>query len=81
MAVYKPKSAERPPGLCFGIATSDFPGAASAFFKPAATAIVRDIWPAELLVPASSWSSLRQSMAQSPVRPLACPESAVFSSR
>jgi hypothetical protein len=46
-------------------------GAAGAFFKPAATAIVRDILPIDLLVPASSWTSLSQSMAQSLVGPLA----------
>jgi hypothetical protein len=39
-------------------------GAASAFFRPAATAIVRDILPAELLVPASSLQSLSQSLSQ-----------------
>ncbi len=38
-------------------------GAAGAFFKPAATAIVRDILPSELLVSASSLSSFSQSLA------------------
>jgi MFS family permease len=46
-------------------------GAASAFFKPAATAIVRDILPADLLVRASSLSSLSQSLAQFLIGPLA----------
>jgi len=46
-------------------------GAASAFFRPAATAIVRDILPTELLVSASSLSSLSQSLAQFLIGPLA----------
>ena len=46
-------------------------GAASAFFKPAATAIVRDILPGDLLVQASSLSSLSQSLAQFLIGPLA----------
>jgi MFS family permease len=46
-------------------------GVAGAFFKPAATAIIRDILPTELLVSASSWSSLSQSLAQSLIGPLA----------
>lgn len=44
---------------------------ASAFFRPAATAIVRDILPPELLVSASSLSSLGQSLALFLVGPLA----------
>jgi MFS family permease len=46
-------------------------GAAGAFFKPASTAIVRDILPPELLVSASSLSSLSQSLAQFLFGPLA----------
>jgi hypothetical protein len=46
-------------------------GTASAFFRPASTAIVRDILPRELLVPANSLSSLSQSLAQYLVGPLA----------
>ena len=46
-------------------------GMASAFFKPAATAIVTDILPPGLLVPASSLSSLSQSLAQYLLGPLA----------
>jgi MFS family permease len=46
-------------------------GAASAFFRPAATAIVRDILPPELFVSASSFSSLSQSLAQFLIGPLA----------
>jgi len=46
-------------------------GAAGAFFRPAATAIVRDILPAELLVPASSLRSMSQSLSQFLVGPLA----------
>jgi MFS family permease len=38
-------------------------GSASAFFRPASTAIVRDILPADLLVSASSLTSLSESMA------------------
>ena len=46
-------------------------GAAGAFFKPAATAIVRDILPPELFVSASSLSSLSQSLAQYLIGPIA----------
>jgi hypothetical protein len=46
-------------------------GAAGAFFGPAATAIVRDILPAELLVPASSLRSLSQPLSQFLFGPLA----------
>jgi MFS transporter, DHA3 family, tetracycline resistance protein len=46
-------------------------GVASAFFKPAATAIVPDIVPPELLLSASSLSSLSQSVAQYLAGPLA----------
>jgi predicted MFS family arabinose efflux permease len=46
-------------------------GVASAFFKPASTAITADILPPELLVSASSLSSLSQSLAQYLVGPLA----------
>jgi DHA3 family tetracycline resistance protein-like MFS transporter len=45
-------------------------GAASAFFRPASTAIVPDIVPQELLVPANSLSSLSESLAQFLVGPL-----------
>jgi MFS family permease len=45
-------------------------GASSAFFKPAATAIVRDVLPPELFVSASSLSSLSQSMSQYLLGPL-----------
>lgn len=38
-------------------------GSASAFFRPASTAIVRDILPADLLVSASSLTSLSESLA------------------
>jgi predicted MFS family arabinose efflux permease len=46
-------------------------GLAGAFFKPASTAIVADIVPAEALVSASSLSSLSQSLAQYLLGPLA----------
>jgi predicted MFS family arabinose efflux permease len=46
-------------------------GVASAFFKPASTAITADILPSGLLVSASSLSSLSQSLAQYLVGPLA----------
>src|SRR5579859_1874492 len=46
-------------------------GVANAFFKPASTAITPDILPPELLVPASSLSSLSQSLAQYLLGPLA----------
>jgi hypothetical protein len=46
-------------------------GVASAFFKPAATAITADILPEEMLVSASSLSSLSQSLAQYLLGPLA----------
>ncbi|HEY5361547.1 MAG TPA: MFS transporter [Streptosporangiaceae bacterium] len=46
-------------------------GAASAFFRPAATAIVRDILPSDLLVPASSLSSFSESVSQYLFGPLA----------
>ncbi|MGH3202204.1 MAG: MFS transporter [Streptosporangiaceae bacterium] len=39
-------------------------GGASAFFRPASTAIVRDLLPQELLMPANSLSSLSESLAQ-----------------
>jgi len=39
-------------------------GTSAAFFKPAATAIVRDILPPELFTSASSLSSLSQSLSQ-----------------
>lgn len=45
-------------------------GLASAFFKPASTAIVADILPHELLLPASSLTSLSQSAAQFLLGPL-----------
>lgn len=45
-------------------------GFASAFFKPASTAIVADILPHELLLPASSLISLSQSAAQFLLGPL-----------
>jgi MFS family permease len=45
-------------------------GAAGAFFKPAATAIVRDILPADLLVPASSLRSVSQSLSGLVIGPL-----------
>lgn len=46
-------------------------GFASAFFKPASTAIVADILPSDLLVSASSLTSLSQSLAQFLLGPLA----------
>ncbi|MGH3149699.1 MAG: MFS transporter [Streptosporangiaceae bacterium] len=46
-------------------------GVASAFFKPASTAITPEIVPGELLVSASSLSSLSQSLAQYLLGPLA----------
>ena len=46
-------------------------GAASAFFKPASTAITADILPPGLLMSASSLSSLSASLAQYLVGPLA----------
>jgi MFS family permease len=46
-------------------------GSANAFFRPASTAIVRDILPSDLLVSASSLSSLSQSLAQYLLGPLA----------
>ena len=46
-------------------------GVASAFFKPASTAIMPDILPPGLLVSASSLSSLSQSLAQFLLGPLA----------
>jgi MFS family permease len=39
-------------------------GGASAFFRPASTAIVRDLLPQDLLMPANSLSSLSESLAQ-----------------
>lgn len=45
-------------------------GTASAFFRPASTAIVRDILPADLLVPANALSSLSASLAQFLLGPL-----------
>ena len=39
-------------------------GAASAFFRPASTAIVRDLLPEDLLMPANSLSSLSESLGQ-----------------
>jgi MFS transporter, DHA3 family, tetracycline resistance protein len=59
--------AERMPVL---IALSVVIGAASAFFRPASTAIVRDILPAQLLMPANSLSTLSESLAQFLVGPL-----------
>lgn len=58
-------------GLWELVALSFTFGAASAFFRPASTAIVRDILPGELLVRASSLSSLSQSLAQYLLGPLA----------
>ncbi|MGH3250679.1 MAG: MFS transporter [Trebonia sp.] len=52
------------------IAVSVVMGAASAFFRPASTAIVRDILPAQLLMPANSLSTLSESLAQFLVGPL-----------
>ena len=49
-------------------------GIASAFFKPASTAIPADILPPGLLVSASSLSSLSQSLGQYLVGPLYCRE-------
>jgi MFS family permease len=46
-------------------------GVASAFFKPATTAITAEILPPDLLVSASSLSSLSQSLAQYLLGPLA----------
>jgi len=46
-------------------------GIASAFFRPAATAIVRDVLPPELFVSANSLSSLSQALAQYLAGPLA----------
>jgi predicted MFS family arabinose efflux permease len=46
-------------------------GLASAFFRPASTAIIPDILPAEMLVSASSLSSFSQSLAQFLLGPLA----------
>jgi predicted MFS family arabinose efflux permease len=45
-------------------------GAASAFFRPASTAIVRDLLPEELLMPANSLSALSESLAQFLVGPI-----------
>jgi len=45
-------------------------GTAGAFFRPASTAIVRDLLPAELLVPANALSSLSASLAQFLLGPL-----------
>jgi MFS family permease len=46
-------------------------GSASAFFLPASAAIVRDILPADLLVSASSLTSLSESLARYLLGPLA----------
>lgn len=46
-------------------------GAATAFFQPASTAIVRDLLPTELMVPANSLSSLSQALGLSVIGPLA----------
>lgn len=46
-------------------------GTASAFFMPASTAIARDVLPSELLVSASSLTSLSQSLGQYLAGPLA----------
>ena len=46
-------------------------GIAAAFFKPAATAIIPDILPAEFLISASSLSSLSESLALFLMGPLA----------
>jgi MFS family permease len=46
-------------------------GVSAAFFKPASTAIVRDILPPELFASASSVSSLSQSLSQYLLGPLA----------
>jgi MFS family permease len=59
--------AERMPLL---VALSVVMGAASAFFRPASTAIVRDILPARLLMPANSLSTLSESLAQFLIGPL-----------
>ena len=59
--------AERMPAL---VAISVVMGAANAFFRPASTAIVRDILPAQLLMPANSLSSLSESLAQFLAGPL-----------
>jgi MFS family permease len=59
--------AERMPVL---VALSVVMGAASAFFRPASTAIVRDILPARLLMPANSLSTLSESLAQFLAGPL-----------
>jgi len=45
-------------------------GGASAFFRPASTAIVRDLLPEDLLMPANSLSSLSESLAQFLVGPI-----------
>lgn len=45
-------------------------GISTSFFRPAATAIIRDILPAELLVPANSFTSLSQSIGFSVIGPL-----------
>jgi MFS family permease len=59
--------AERMPVI---VALSVVIGAANAFFRPASTAIVRDILPARLLMSANSLSTLSQSLAQFLVGPL-----------
>jgi MFS family permease len=59
--------AERLPAL---VALSVVIGAANAFFRPASTAIVRDIVPARLLMPANSLSTLSESVAQFLLGPL-----------
>lgn len=46
------------------VALSVVLGAASAFFRPASTAMVPDIVPREMLVPANSLSSLSDSLSQ-----------------
>jgi MFS family permease len=46
-------------------------GSSAAFFKPASTAIVRDVLPPELFASASSLSSLSQSLSQYLFGPLA----------
>jgi DHA3 family tetracycline resistance protein-like MFS transporter len=46
-------------------------GIASAFFRPASTAIIRDVLPPELFISANSLSSLSQALAQYLLGPLA----------
>jgi MFS transporter, DHA3 family, tetracycline resistance protein len=70
LAIFTALAVAHAEGMPALVALSVVIGAANAFFRPASTAIVRDILPAQLLMPGNSLSTLSESLAQYLAGPL-----------